>query len=112
MLDNGNISFIPAVMLSYLKDAEQQLLADYMEQSSLTVDMKKADMLRKYSEKGKLDEDSIQQILTGAAVYKPNRTPTVKINKTVYAKYFKQNQSAREVQKVVEKALDMYFESQ
>ena len=111
-LDNGCIAFIPAVTLSFLKEAEQKLLLDFLEQSNLTVDMKKADMLRKYSEKGKLDEDSIQQILTGAAVYKPNRTPTVKINKTVYAKYFKQNQSAREVQKIVEKALDMYFESQ
>jgi len=71
--------------------------------------MKKADMLRLISEKGKLDEDNIHRILSGAAIPKPNRTPTVKVRKEVYAKYFKPNQPAREIQNIVEKALEMYF---
>jgi len=69
-------------------------------------------MLRKHSEKQRLDVDSIKRILSGAMAYKPNRTPTVKISKTVYSKYFKTNQSAMEVQEVVEKALESYFERQ
>jgi len=43
---------------------------------------------------------------------KPNRTPTVKVDKAVYARYFKANQPAKEVQEIVEKALAMYFEQQ
>ena len=43
---------------------------------------------------------------------KPNRTPTVKVDKAVYARYFKPSQPAKEVQDIVEKALEMYFEQQ
>ena len=111
-LDNGNIAFMSAVTLSYLKEAEQEALADCMERHNLAVDMKKADILRSYSEKGRLDSDAIKRILSGAMAHKPTRTPTVKVNKTVYAKYFKPNQPAKEVQDIVEKALVMYFEQQ
>ena len=112
LVDSGDIPIIPAVTLSFLKEPEQQLLADCMERRNLSVDMKKADMLRKYSEKERLDGDAIQRILSGAMPHKPNRTPTVKIRKTVYAKYFKPNQPAREVETIVEKALELYFEQQ
>lgn len=108
----GDVAIVSAVTLSYLKEAEQTVLADYMEQYNYSVDIKKADMLRKYSEKGKLDGDTIKQIISGAMVHKPNRTPTVKVSKSVYAKYFKPNQPAKEVQDIVEKALAMYFEQQ
>jgi len=109
MLDKGNIAFIPAVTVSYLKEAEQLLLADYLVNRGFSVDMKKADTLRKYSEKAALNNDNINRILSGGVDHKPNRTPTVKINKELYSKYFKSNQSAKEVQCIVEKALKMYF---
>jgi len=108
-LDNGNIAFIAAITVSFLKEHEQELLAECMKHDGLSVDMKKADMLRLISEKGKLDGDNIRRILSGAAVHKPNRTPTVKAGKEVYAKYFKPNQPTREIQNIVEKALEMYF---
>ena len=112
LLDNGKIIFTSAVTLSHLSESEQALLADFIEQFKFPVDMKKADMLRKYSEKRRLDGDSIKRILSGTMVHKPNRTPTVKINKTVFIKYFKPNQSAREIEGIVEKALEMYFGNQ
>ena len=80
--------------------------------NGLSVDMKKADILRQISEKGKLNGEGVYRIFSGEAKPKPNRTPTVKINKVVYAKYFKPNQSAKEVQEIVKKALDLYFEQQ
>ena len=112
LLDSNNIAFLSAVTLSYLNESEQTLLADCIEQFKFPVDMKKADMLRKYSEKRRLDVDSIKRILSGAMAHKPNRTPTVKIHKTVFIKYFKPNQSAREIEGIVEKALEMYFGNQ
>ena len=99
-------------MLSFLKEAEQELVDDCMERNQLTVDMKKADILRQFSEKGKLDGENVYKILSGNAAPKPNRTPTVKIDKNVYAQYFKPNQPAKEVQATVEKALEMYFAQQ
>ena len=112
MLDDETIPFRAAVTLSFLKEAEQELVADCMERNALTVDMKKADLLRQYVQKGKLDGESVYRILSGEATPKPKRTPTVKVDKAVYAKYFKPNQPAKEVQGIVEKALEMYFSQQ
>ena len=112
LLDNGDVAFLSAVTLSYLKIEEQTILVDSMERNKLSVDMKKAEVLRQFSEKGKLDGESVYKILSGNAAPKPNRTPTVKINKAVYSMYFKPNQPAKEVQETVEKALALYFEQQ
>ncbi|MCL2775326.1 MAG: ParB N-terminal domain-containing protein [Oscillospiraceae bacterium] len=111
-LDNGDIAFLPAVILSFLKEAEQELIDDCMERNGLSVDMKKADLLRQFSEKGKLNGENVYKVLSGETTPKPNRTPTVKIDKWVYSRYFKPNQPAKEVQETVEKALEMYFDKQ
>ena len=110
MLDNGKIVISSAATLSYLKTEEQMLIADCMERNGLSVDVKKADFLRQFSKKSKLNGENVYRILSGETAQKPNRTPTVKINKTVYSKYFKPNQPAKEIQETVEKALEMYFE--
>ena len=112
MLDSGVIAFIPAVTLSFLKECEQKVLASCIELNGFSCDMKKADVLRKFSEDGKLDEDKTFLILNGelGRKTKPNRTPVVKVNKAVYARYFEPNQSAKEVQDIVEKALSFYFQ--
>ena len=111
-VDNDEIAFVAAVTLSFLKEDEQMLLADCMERNKLSVDIKKADLLRLFSEKGKLNGESIYKVLAGETTPKPNRTPTVKIDKSVYSKYFKPNQPAKEVQETVERALELYFEQQ
>jgi len=111
LLDNGIIAFIPAVTLSFLRANEQQELARCMELNGFALDMKKASMLREYSEKRKLDDESIYLILSGeiGKKPKPNRTPTVKVSKAVYTKYFRPDQPAKEVQEIVETALKLYF---
>jgi len=112
MLDADNIAFIPAVTLSYLKESEQELVVDYMIHNGFSVDIKKTELLRQYSSKGKLNAESVYKVLSGEAIPKPNRTPMVKIGKAIYTKYFKPNQSAKEVQDIVENALALYFEQQ
>ena len=111
-LDNGGLPFIPAVTLSFLSPEEQHTLEECLATDNLTVNLKSSDLLRAYSEKGTLTKDNINLILKGdiARKTKPNRTPTVKISKAVYAKYFKPGQSAKEVQEIVRKALEMYYE--
>jgi len=110
--DNSEIPFGAAVTLSFLKEPEQEIVADYMKCDAFSISINKADMLRQLSEKGKLNGESVYKILSGDAKPKPNRTPTVKVDKAVYARYFKPNQPAKEVQAIVEKALDLYFEQQ
>jgi ParB family chromosome partitioning protein len=112
LLDEEIVSFRAAVTLSFLSNDDQELINECLERNELSVDMKKADTLRQFSEKGKLNGESVYRILSGETAPKPNRTPTVKVDKIVYSRYFKPNQSAKEVQSIVEKALDMYFEHQ
>ncbi len=67
--------------------------------------------MREYSEDKRLDNENVYLILNGELSRPPkkDRTPTVKVAKNIYARYFKPEQSAKEVQDVVEKALDYYF---
>jgi len=113
-LDSDEIPFIPAVTLSFLTEQEQSWLDKCLDLNGFKVDIRKADLLRDYSARGKLTEDKLHLILTGELGRPPkkNRTPTVKVSKTIFAKYFKPNQSAKEIQAVVENALEYYFAHQ
>ena len=64
-LDNGEFAFMPAVTLSFLKENEQHLLDKCIELNGFTIDMKKADILRQYSESGSLNEENMCLILSG-----------------------------------------------
>jgi ParB family chromosome partitioning protein len=113
-LNKDEIAFIPAVTLSFLKEAEQRQVDQCINMNGFKVDMVKANLLRHYAEAGKLDEDSVYAILSGEAMKKPkpNRTPTIKVSKSVYVKYFRPDQPAKEIQSIVEKALALYFSHQ
>ena len=112
-LDNGSIPFIPAVTLSFLRIEEQESLEECLAEANLSVNLKSSDLLRQYSEKGSLTKDNIILILKGEIGRRtiPNRVPAVRISKAVYAKYFKPEQTAKEVQEIVRKALDLYFKN-
>ena len=112
MLDYGIIAFIPAVTISFLKEREQRDLAQCIEMNKLKVDMKKADILRDYSNQDKLNAEQIYFILNGELVPKTNKTPAIKMSETVYSRYFQPDQPAKEVQNIVEKALEFYFSQQ
>jgi len=110
-LDNDELTIVNAVTLSFLIETEQTLVDKHMSINGFTVDTKKAMTLRAYSSSGKLDDDTVFLILSGeiGRKPKPNRTPTVKVSKAAYAKYFRPNQTAKEIQDTVEKALEYYF---
>jgi ParB family chromosome partitioning protein len=110
-LDKGEFALTPAMNLSFLKEAEQKAVNKCMELDSFKVDVRKSGILRAYSADKKLNDESIYTILNGELCRAPkkNRTPTVKVAKNIYARYFKPEQSAKEVQEVVEKALEYYF---
>ena len=110
-LDHGDFAFLSAVSLSFLNKSEQATLDWCMDSGDYTLDMKKADILRRYAESDGLNEDTISRILRGELGQKPkpNRTPVVKIQKAVYARYFGPDQEPREIEEIVELALEMYF---
>lgn len=112
-VDTGEIAFLAAYDLSFVEDtAKQQQIAGLMESDSYKVDMKKAELLRSYYETGKLTDTAIVQILSGEKTRKPksNKPQPVKVKPAVITKYFTPQQTAKEIEETIEKALAFYFE--
>ncbi|MNN24035.1 hypothetical protein D3C81_1374490 [compost metagenome] len=111
-MDDGEIGLYPAVSLSYLTAAEQSALKDVLSQHEYKVDMKKADLLRDYS--GKLTAEQAIKILSGEAIRKPRSQtpPPFKLKHKLFAKYFTPQSKAAEVEEIIDKALEMYFNYQ
>lgn len=64
MVDDKKLPFNPAVELSYLTQAEQEILLSLMTKLAITPSLEQAKRLKKYSQDGKLDENVMDAILT------------------------------------------------
>lgn len=113
-LDNDEFPLSATTDLSFLKEAEQKAVDKCMELNGFKVDVKKAAILRSYSDRGKLNDDNMYLILNGELGQPPKkkRAPTFKIKSKVYSLYFSPGQKASEVEEVIEKALSFYFNHQ
>ena len=114
-VDTGEIAFLAAYGLSFVEDmAKQQQIADLMESDSYKVDMKKAELLRNYYETNKLTDTAIVQILSGEKTRKPksSKPQPVKVGPAVITKYFTAQQTVKEIEETIDKALAFYFEKQ
>lgn len=112
LLDNEGIGFLAAYELSFIESTElQQQIYDCVQSESFKLDMKKAELLREYYESKKLTELTIHQILSGEKLKKPKspKKPQVKIKQSVISKYFTEQQTQKEIEDTIEKALEMYF---
>ncbi len=113
-VDTEEISFLAAYDLSFVEEtAKQQQIADLMESDSYKVDMKKAELFHSYYETGKLTDTAIVQILSGEKTrkLKSNKPQPVKIKPAVISKYFTPQQSQKEIEDTIDKALAMYFDN-
>ena len=97
-VDTGEIAFLAAYDLSFVEDtAKQQQIADLMESDSYKVDMKKAGV----------------RILSGEKTRKPksDKPQPFKIKPTVISKYFTTQQTTKEIEEIIDRALAFYFEN-
>ena len=109
MLDNAKITFLAAVELSFLNKQEQEWLAECLE-NGFTVNTAKAAVLREYSKEGMLDLDIIANILSGQTAAEESKPRNIKISGRLYSRYFKPEQSAKEVETIIAEALTMYYD--
>ncbi len=109
MLDDGSLTMVSAVELSYLPEEEQAAVKKVMDQSCIRLKADKAGELRKAA--GSLSEGKAQEIL---GVDRPVKTDaekpvSVKLPAKLYSRYFT-NVAAKDVQGILEAALEQYFE--
>jgi hypothetical protein len=77
----------------------------------IKIDMKKAGLMRHYSEEGILTDERIFRILSGgitAEKKNPHTVKPVKLTGKVLSKYFQPEQTAKEIQAELIEALEFY----
>ena len=103
MVDEGRIAFRPAVELSHLHEQEQYDLLTTIESEDATPSLSQAIRLKRLSQDGKLDMDTIFDIMTEE---KPNQKETVKIQREKLDKYFGRNVSVSQIEATIIRLLE------
>ena len=103
MVDEGRIAFRPAVELSHLQEQEQYDLLTTIESEDATPSLSQAIRLKRLSQDGKLNMDTIFDIMTEE---KPNQKETVKIQREKLDKYFGRNVSVSQIEATIIRLLE------
>ena len=107
MLDDGSLTIIAGVELSFLSVEEQNLVLSVMEQNCIKLKKDMADKLRAAA--GAITTESVQSVFgLDKPVSEVKRPVAVKIPAKVYSRYFA-NVAAKDVQGILEAALEQYF---
>ena len=108
-IDDGEFTIAAAVQLSYLEQAEQQMVEAVLSESEYKVNESKAVLLREYT--GKLTPERTGQILSGEFSRKPKKSTAAafKVRPAIYKKYFTASITQKEFDSIVDEALALYF---
>ena len=105
-VDDGQISFTPAVELSYLNDIEQRDLLQAMELNDCTPSLSQAVRMKKLSQAGKLDDDKINEIM---AEEKANQKERIKIPTERVRKYFPKSFGNSQIEDAIVKMCEAQY---
>lgn len=96
MADEQRIAFSVGVELSYLTECEQQDLFEAIELEDKTPSLSQAIQMKKLSQSGKLDSDTISKIISEE---KPNQREKISFQYDVLSKYFQKNFTPQDIYK-------------
>lgn len=103
MVDEGQIALTPAVELSFLKKDEQENLRITIESEDATPSLSQAQRMKKLSQMGRLDMDTIFAIMTEE---KANQRETVKIGMDKLRKYFPRGTTPKQMEDYIIRLLE------
>ena len=107
MVDNKKIAFNPAVELSYLTQEEQGKLVDTMESEQATPSLSQAQRLKKFSQEGKLTEESMLAIMSEE---KKPEVGKVTLGTDTLRKYFPINWTPKQMEDQILKLLNNWYQ--
>lgn len=105
MVDDGKIAFNPAVEISYLEQSKQRVLLNAMELNDCTPSHAQSIRLKKLSQEGVLQDQTIYDIL---AEQKPNQQEQYKFKREDIRKYFPKSYTDKQVCDTVIKLLEQW----
>ena len=107
LVDEGRIALTPAVELSYLTAEEQQSLMTTIESEDRTPSLSQAQRMKKLSQSGDLDVDTIYTIMTET---KANEVQKVIFNYDDLKKYFPEDFTPKEMQEAMLRILQRDYD--
>lgn len=102
MVDNKRIALNPAVELSYLKPAEQEMLVVTMDSEQATPSLSQAQRLKRFSQDGKLTEESMLAIMSEE---KKQDVDRVSFTRDTLKKFFPRDYTPRQMEDTILKLL-------
>lgn len=109
LVDDGKIALSPAVALSYLSEKEQADLLETIESEDCTPSYAQAIQLKKLSQDGSLDMDTIFKMLTEP---KPNQQEQYKFKKEDIRKFFPKSYTDKQIIEKLFQLLEQYRKRQ
>jgi ParB family chromosome partitioning protein len=107
MVDSGKMAMTPAVELSYLKPEEQSLLLETIESEQVTPSLSQAQRIKKLSQSGDLNEDSILGIMSEQK--KPELSSNITLSGDKLKKYFPKSYTPAQIENTIFKLLDSWL---
>lgn len=104
-VDDGQIALTPAVELSYLTEQEQQELLEAMECEDCTPSLSQAVQLKKLSQAGTLDVDTIVTLMSQP---KANQAEKISFRVNDLRKFFPKSYDTAQIQETILKLLNDY----
>ena len=110
-LDDGSLTLVSGVELSFLSEEEQELVNKALEQNGIRIKGHIAKKLKAAA--GTITEKTVRSILAldkSVTEVKKKSSINVKVPADVYHRYFSEADD-REVQKIIVKALGLYYKA-
>ena len=107
MVDSGKMAMTPAVELSYLKPEEQSLLLETIESEQATPSLSQAQRIKKLSQSGDLNEDTILGIMSEQK--KPELSSNITLSGDKLKKYFPKSYTPAQIENTIFKLLDSWL---
>ena len=105
MVDQKQISFNPAVELSYLKPEEQEIFMEAMALAQTAPSLSQAQRMKKLSQEGNFSLDAVREIMTEV---KKGDLERVTFRNETLRKYFPKSYSTQQMQDTIIKLLEQW----
>lgn len=105
MVDQKQISFNPAVELSYLKPEEQKIFMEAMDMAQTAPSLSQAQRMKKLSQEGGFNLDAVREIMTEV---KKGDLERVTFRNETLRKYFPKSYSTQQMQDTIIKLLEQW----
>lgn len=103
-VDEGKLAFNPAVEVSYLDKADQEIVFEIMDRDQISPSLSQAQKLHKLSAADKISDDAIEAVML---VEKP-MYETITFRRNTMEKYFPQGTTGKEMEATIIRLLEDY----